>query len=445
MDNKKEIEENIENVTQEMKSKKSNKGKSKAKKIIIVLAVLAVLGAAGLYILDKYDIPSYIKNRKNYSQIIDRNYKDTKKVKLKFPEKKRNLIFVYLESMETTYADEASGGESEENYIPELTKLDMENECFRGDSDKINGPYVLDRCWWTMSGMFAQTTGLPLYSKLIPNETSIFENTFYPGVTSLGDILNDQGYKQVILMGEDGGFASTDVYYKTHGDFEIHDYYYAQEHGDIPKDYFQWNGYEDKKLFEIAKKEITELSQKDEPFNYTMATMDTHPEGGYVCDLCKDEFDDQYENVIACSSKQLGEFVEWIKEQPFYDNTTVILSGDHCTMDMEYAEKLSDKQYRHTYMCIINSAVKNDNPEKREYATIDVFPTTLASLGVDIKGDRLGLGTNLYSKKKTMVERYGVDLLNIEVFKDSQKMKTIFYSKEEDDYYKKLEKQESGE
>ena len=66
-------------------------------------------------------------------------------------------------------------------------------------------------------------------------------------------------------------------------------------------------------------------------------------------------------------------------------------------------------------------------------------------MGVDIKGDRLGLGTNLYSQKKTMVERYGVDLLNSEVFKASQKMKTIFYSKEEDDYYKKLEKQESGE
>ena len=35
---------------------------------------------------------------------------------------------------------------------------------------------------------------------------------------------------------------------------------------------------------------------------------------------------------------------------------------------------------------------------------MDMFPTTLASLGAVIDGDRLGLGTNLFSDKPTLAE-----------------------------------------
>ena len=58
------------------------------------------------------------------------------------------------------------------------------------------------------------------------------------------------------------------------------------------------------------------------PFNLTLLTVDTHYEDGYVCRLCDDTFgDDQYANVMACSSKQIGAFLKWIREQDFYDNT----------------------------------------------------------------------------------------------------------------------------
>ena len=38
---------------------------------------------------------------------------------------------------------------------------------------------------------------------------------------------------------------------------------------------------------------------------------------------------------------------------------------------------------------------------------MDLFQTTLAAMGTKIDGDRLGLGTNLYSDKETLAERYG--------------------------------------
>ena len=48
-----------------------------------------------------------------------------------------------------------------------------------------------------------------------------------------------------------------------------------------------------------------------------------------------------------------------------------------------------------------------------------MFPTTLASLNVKIKGNKLGLGVNLFSDEKTLVEQFGLEFLNQELLKKS--------------------------
>lgn len=67
---------------------------------------------------------------------------------------------------------------------------------------------------------------------------------------------------------------------------------------------------------------------------------------------------------------------------------------------------------------------------EREYTTLDLYPTTLAALGVQIEGNRLGLGTNLYSGEDTLIEKYGLDYINVELLKDSQLYrKKLLYGK----------------
>ena len=84
------------------------------------------------------------------------------KTAITFPEKKRNLIYIYLESVEMTYADKKSGGALEYNCIPELTKLAIENDCFNGNNEKLNGAKVSFGATYTMGGMVAQSSGLPV-------------------------------------------------------------------------------------------------------------------------------------------------------------------------------------------------------------------------------------------------------------------------------------------
>jgi phosphoglycerol transferase len=57
--------------------------------------------------------------------------------------------------------------------------------------------------------------------------------------------------------------------------------------------------------------------------------------------------------------------------------------------------------------------------EKRLFTDIDMFPTILSSINFDIDGDRLGLGTDLFSGQKTLVESIGLDSLNKEINKMS--------------------------
>ena len=64
------------------------------------------------------------------SPYIEDNFADPKKVKMTFPEKKRNLIHIYLESMENSYFSKELGGYMDTNLLPDLGKLSKEGYNF---------------------------------------------------------------------------------------------------------------------------------------------------------------------------------------------------------------------------------------------------------------------------------------------------------------------------
>jgi len=80
---------------------------------------------------------------------------------------------------------------------------------------------------------------------------------------------------------------------------------------------------------------------------------------------------------------------------------------------------------RTIYNAIINSPIHSNNTKNREFSAFDMYPTTLAAIGVNIEGDRLGLGTNLFSNKKTLIEELGYKKFNEELKKKSFYYKNI--------------------
>lgn len=390
---------------------------------IIVPIIVSGVSVHGAW--NELDVGSFVDGQSTYSSFIDDNYVDPADVALTFPEQKRNLIYIFLESMEMTYADKENGGAFDKNVIPELTELAQENEDFSGEDKELNGGYAMTGATWTMGAMFAHTSGIPLSISIDGNDMNTQEH-FFAGAVTLGDILESAGYCQNLMIGSDATFGGRRLYFTEHGNYNIYDYNYASENGLIPPDYRVWWGYEDEKLFSFAKDKLTELSQQSTPFNFTMLTVDTHFEDGYPCELCTDEFgDNQYANVMACSSRQVKELVDWIQQQDFYENTTIVIAGDHPTMDKDFCEDVDDDYTRKVYTTYINPAAELETTEKRSYTTFDNFPTTLAALGVKIDGNRLGLGTNLFSSTQTLTERFGIDKMESELKKKSKMMEKL--------------------
>lgn len=389
--------------------KKTLLNKKRVRIISIVLSMVTMIGGVSFGV-NKLQLQKVAKAYLSSSTYLADNYVDPRDVKMTFPKKKRNLIHIYLESVENSYLNKELGGYMDVNLMPELTELYKEGLSF-SNTDKFGGPHTTYASEWSVASMINMGAGLPLK---IPMGRNSYGKTgsFLPGAITIGDILEAQGYNQTIMFGADADFGGLTTYFTTHGKFNIFDHKAAKEKGLIPKDYDVWWGYEDDKLYEYAKDEITRLANENKPFNFTMETADTHFPDGYLSEKAEKKHDSQYANVISYSTKEAVDFVKWIQKQPFYENTTIVITGDHPSMDKKFFKDFDPNYERTIINLILNAPVTTDNVQNRQYAPFDMFPTILSTLGVEIEGDRLGLGTNLYSNKKTIIEEQGLDTVN---------------------------------
>lgn len=384
--------------------------KASLKKVVVLLILIISCMSYSLHSL-KFD--EFLSNRMVESDFIKTNYVNPKYVDIKFPKQKRNLIYIYLESMETTYEDM--------NLIPELTKLREDNVTF----NSTHGAYAEGNSTWTVAAMTAQTAGIPLNIAVEGNSMNLYDE-FLPGVYNLGDILEANGYNNYLMLGSDATYGGRRNLFVQHGNYDIWDLNSAIANGDMKASDAVWWGFDDGDLFKYAKRELSAID-KSQPFNFTTLTTDTHHIEGYVEDWCSSSHDSHYANAISCSSMQVVEFINWIEEQDWFDNTTIVISGDHPSMNNTFFTSLPTGYIRTVYTTIINPASEYEEGN-REYSTYDLFPTTLASLGVNIDGNRLGLGTNLFSKQRTLTEEYGLNYINSELLKKSTYYDDIFFN-----------------
>lgn len=395
------------------------------KRTVALLSVLSIVFSI-LFVDSKFGLFEYIEDRNSFTKIYEEHYVDPNDVNITLATedgKYKNLIYIYVESMETTYTSEQNGGKQDICYIPSLVSLANENISF-SDSDRVGGFHNVWGTTYTMGALLGTTAGIP-FSFPIDGNSMNTRKKFASGLTNLGDILHSFGYNQEFICGSDANFAGRRNYFEQHGNYDIFDYYTAKEEGYIPQDYSVFWGYEDRRLFEIAKDELAALSQDDKPFNFTLLTVDTHHISGYVCDICGNEYDMQTKNVVSCVDKQVTEFVRWCQTQDFYKDTAIIVTGDHPRMDNDMVDGV-DYYDRTIYNCFINCRTDSSelNTTNRLFTPLDIFPTTLSALGFEWDGNRLGLGTDMFSGQETLAEQLGFDYLNTELGK-----KSAYYTK----------------
>lgn len=368
------------------------------------------------------------------------------------PEKKRNLVYIFLESMESSFLDSTHGGLMNKNLIPQLQQLADENINFSA-TNHIGGGYDTAGTGWTIAALTAKLIGVPFNIPVIGNKSDMIN--FLPNAITLTDILDDAGYKQIFLCGSDKHFASRNVLFETHGNVEVHDINYYKDQQKLPKDYSVFWGMEDAKLYSFAREELTMLSKQKKPFNLMLLTVDTHFPNGYECQNCQKVYttgkNPQMKNAIRCADNQLSNFIKWMQEQDWYENTSIVIVGVHLMMlsdstdffDIknenlysgyeienlaEMNKNRTNSEKRFWIDVFINPAkpIKKEQTKNRLFSSYDMFPTVLACLGFSIQGERLGFGTNLFSEEKTLAERYNKDYIDEKTMEANRQYRSFY-------------------
>ena len=158
-------------------------------KAVLVVSIIVVCGVMNVW--------GFAKNQLTASTLIEKEYINPETANIEFPEQKRNLIYIYLESMENTYTSIENGGMYEEDRISELAQIAQSNLNF-SNTDKLGGALDLKGTQWTIAAMVAHTSGVPLKISIGDNDYGK-HSSFLPGTYTLGEVLEENGYKIIYL------------------------------------------------------------------------------------------------------------------------------------------------------------------------------------------------------------------------------------------------------
>ena len=387
--------------------------------IILIISICLVLHPLGLF--------DYVLSNTKNSTFIEENYINPRDVKVEFKEK-RNLVFIFVESLETTMFTKDQGGYWDYELMPELySLLNDEDSVVFYNKDKSQETNMIEGSSWTTASVVSNLSGTPLKVNLA---TTIYDkNSFMNNIYTLGDLLKDNGYYNEVISGARTSFGGLQQLFTAHGNYSIIDENTLDKY-DLTmteKDKGKW-GFNDKYLFETAKKRLEVISKNKEPFNLELITIDTHFVDGFVGDYSETKYS-QYENAYATESKLIYDFVSWLKKQDYYKDTTIVITGDHLTMQTSLFKGKNAKD-RYVYNCIINPVDKNAKNEKRIITSLDNYPTIVYAIGGTIQNNRLGLGTNLFSNEKTLSEKYSFEKFSKELNKNSKYYNNKILSRE---------------
>lgn len=366
-----------------------------------------------LAVLDnKFKIIAYINNYffKEYSSFYEDNYKISNISK---SPKTNNLILIFAESFESTYSSKnVPKGEDSTIYspfgelMPNLSKFAMGGGINFSANDALGGIYPNNGSSVTIAGISSYLCGIPLILAKGGIESKL--QTFLPNATCLSDILHQNNYKQVVVQGANANAGGHVKLFKKHH-IDIFDVNYFKEHGKLASDYHKNWGMEDSKVFAMAKDYIASYDGKT-PFSVYILTADTHYPDGYVDKGICPDLVDGYANAIRCSDRMIGDFIKWVQNSKFGKDTTIILVGDHLSMQQNF---FPEDSKRFVFNLFLNPSFSKkatkDLIKNRMLTHYDITTLILDSLGFRVES--FGLGRNpLYGK--TLLEVYGLSELN---------------------------------
>ena len=388
----------------------------------VMCVVMIVLG---LWLSGSFE---YVTSQTTTSDFIEKEYVHPQDVTIKAPAHKRNLLVIEIESFETSMFTKQQGGIWDHEVIPEMYELLFDKDAvFFASDNKVKGVLNGFGSTWTTASQIANTSGVPFKVPAEQNNSYKSDN-FMRGAYTLGDVLYDNGYRNVLVTCSRANFGGVREYFTKHGQYEIIDADNVDDYElDLPESQYNEWGFSDAAAMHFAEQIMTRIDAEGiQPWHVFISTIDTHfvgylydpdEENGYPGSETK--FERQLENAYATTSRTVSELIRWVQAQPFYEDTTIVIFGDHLNMIATFCKDKYEKD-RGRYNLIFNSMASTDKLKNRQFTAYDFYPTMLAAAGFEIEGNRLGMGTNLFSSEKTLAEQYGMNYMNSQLMLRSE-------------------------
>ena len=327
--------------------------------------------------------------------------------------KPKNLILIYVESMEAGYSNRLLFGK---DLIAPLTELNAT----RFDSfEQVPGT------GWTIAAIVASQCALPLKRLTLfdINTQGVVMNAFLPNATCLGDILAQHGYRNVFMGGASPAFAGKGKFLNAHHYHEVYGKEDWQGLGVGASGMNGWGLFDDE-LFRRARAKLSELHATGRPFNLTLLTVDTHDPTGHLSSSCAKRGYAGFSGVVTCTATDVASFVQHVRDQGYLADTNIVILGDHLARQNPLTDILEGMPARSLYNGFIaeTAPVKN----RQQIVHFDLLPTTLEFIGFSVDGGRLGLGYSAFHEHRSRPAPDRIDALHKSVLNSSQAYRSLW-------------------
>jgi len=306
-----------------------------------------------------------------------------------------NVIYLHLESIQNFLIDYELRGEEVTPFLNSLTEeentLYFDNFFHQTAQGKTaDAEFILENSLYGLpTGSAFSTKGLNTYQ-------------------AAPAILGQEGYTSAVFHGNSGSFWNRDEIYKSFG----YDHFFDSSYYEMnPEDLAEY-GLMDKPFFEQSMPLLESLPQ---PFyskfitvthhypysmNQEKTTIEPHTTG--------DRSVDNYFQTARYADEALREFFDYLKESGLYDNSVIIMYGDHYGISDNHRRAMSEvlgkeiTDFESAGLQRVPLFIRVPGIEggtMHQYGgQIDLLPTLLHLLGVDNK-PYVQFGTDLLSDR----------------------------------------------
>ncbi|MGI2296443.1 LTA synthase family protein [Paenibacillus sp. GXUN7292] len=320
--------------------------------------------------------------------------------------KGKNLIIIQMESLQNFLVDLKIDGQE---IMPVFNSLAHNSHYFRHFYQQVGQGNTSDAEFVVNTSLYIPPRGAA---------TQVYADKELP---SLPKLLKKSGYDTATFHTNVVEFWNRGELYKAVG----FDRYYDEQF--FGKENAIFFGAPDEILYEKTAEELERMNNQSNPFYAQVISMTAHHPFTIPDDLSRITLPDRYNNTMVgdylrsqnYADYALGLFIEDLKKRGVWEDSLIVLYGDHLGLPMysltreekDLMEEIYGREYTYTDMINIPFIVINPGDQAAEVheqlgGQIDILPTVANLLGVSLE-DQIHFGQDLFNNAYNILpQRY---------------------------------------